>query len=516
MSQSDRLVQQALQLKTLHANADDIEHKHQKIAQEFETLQADTWAEQLHETHLSLSDYLTAVKMVIDDSFDHEVWVRAEIRAINSKGGHYYFELAEKDEQGQITASCRATLWRFKANTLLSKFSVATGQTLQAGISVLIKCSANFHAQYGFSLTISDIDPHYTLGELAAAYMLMKKRLADEGLLTLNQQLPTPFDIQHVIVISPERAAGLGDFRQEADRLMASGACHFYYHHATFQGNHAPQEIRLALTKSLKAFDQSIGGLPDLVVIIRGGGAVGDLAYLNDYELAALIAECPVPVWVGIGHERDMVILDEVAHTSFDTPSKVIHGIETHLIHLVQQANRHMQQITQFAKHQLQSHQHQSERLIQRIHTNATRQIELAKKDSAYLNKHLQQLSLQHCKQEKAKLNHVIYHTQTLSTKKLNKARQDAHQQFYRHQALFGRLSTLKTHCQHLQGLILVQNPARVLTKGYALIFDNNEQLISRSQQLVANQSVRIQLQDGNAYATINTITQVKEYHDNT
>ncbi|MBO6225928.1 MAG: exodeoxyribonuclease VII large subunit, partial [Psychrobacter sp.] len=279
--------------------------KHAQVltpAKDLATLEAEL-AEQedhLENTVLRLSDYSTAVDMVIKQTFDHHVWVKAEIRNLSSKGGHYYFELAEKDDDGKVVASCRGNLWRFKAARVLAKFERATGMPLDRDLTVLLKVAAGFHAQYGFSLTIEDIDPSYTLGDLARQYAQMVDRLTGEGLLTLNQQLPAPFDIEHVLVIAPEKAAGLGDFQADADRLAEAGACHFHYHHATFQGNHAPAEIRQAIVSAQQQFQDTYGRLPDLLVIIRGGGAVGDLAYLNDYELAALVAEQPVPVWVGI------------------------------------------------------------------------------------------------------------------------------------------------------------------------------------------------------------------------
>ncbi|MEJ6069695.1 exodeoxyribonuclease VII large subunit, partial [Psychrobacter sp. 16-Bac2893] len=266
-------------------------------------------------------------------------------------------------------------------------------------LTVLLKVSAGFHAQYGFSLTIEDIDPSYTLGDLARQYAEMVDRLAGEGLLNLNQQLPTPFDIEHVLVIAPEKAAGLGDFQADANRLASTGACHFHYHNATFQGNHAPAEIRQAIISAQQQFENTYQRLPDLLVIIRGGGAVGDLAYLNDYELAALVAEQPVPVWVGIGHERDKVILDEVAHTSFDTPSKVIAAIMAHLAQLVTQTLQYQMQIKQAAQRQLNTAEQQTARQLGQIQSQTIGQLTALQKDSAYAWRSIQQSAHRQVKQ---------------------------------------------------------------------------------------------------------------------
>ncbi len=316
--------------------------------------------------------------MVINETFAHSVWVKAEIRSLSSKGGHYYFELADKDELGKITASCRGNLWRNNAPSVIKRFEQSTGMTLDKGLTVLLKVTANFHPQYGFSVTILDIDPTFTLGDLAKQYELMLTKLMEEGLLDLNKSLPMPFDIKNVLVIAPENAAGLGDFRADADRLHNNDACHFYYQHATFQGNHAPNTIRQAIFDGLKQLStQAI--TPDIVVIIRGGGAVGDLAYLNDYELAAVIAKLPYPVWVGIGHERDRVLLDEVAHSSFDTPSKVIVAIREHLVTVMQQVKSAFLTIEKLSKQQLKFANHQAEQAFRAVEHLAKQQLILTK-----------------------------------------------------------------------------------------------------------------------------------------
>lgn len=497
------------QASSLHLsdNLDAIEQKHralaERFAQELTDDDVDDGMDMLSNAQLSLHDYLTAVKMVIDDTFDHEVWVRAEIRAMNSKGGHYYFELADKDDAGQIIASCRATLWRYKANALLTKFAVTTGQNLQAGINVLMKCSANFHAQYGFSLNISDIDPNYTLGELAAAYHAMKQRLHQEGLFHLNKSLPTPFDIRHVVVIAPEQAAGLGDFRAEADRLMMAKACHFQYHHATFQGNHAPKEIRQAIMASLNDFRTQHDALPDLLVIIRGGGAVGDLAYLNDYELAAMVAECPVPVWVGVGHQRDLVILDEVAHRSFDTPSKVILGIETHLAQTIQLAKQKIQQIQQTATQFLTTTKQDCERKIHHIRHHAGKTTQIAKQDSKHQLKQLHTTIKHRSKQETLALNTLMANTKKYAHAQLAQAKKDSRYYLNEHKKLYSHLTLVREQCRHLQSLILIQHPQRTLQKGYALIYDDAKKPISSRHMLNQGQTIHIALHDGQVSAQV-------------
>ena len=460
---------------------------------------------ELEDTVLRLSDYLAAVDMVIKQTFAHHVWVKAEIRNLSSKGGHYYFELAEKDDDGKVVASCRGNLWRFKATRVLAKFERATGLPLARDLTVLLKVSASFHAQYGFALTIEDIDPSYTLGDLARQYAQMVDRLTGEGLLHLNKQLPKPFDIEHVIVIAPEKAAGLGDFQADADQLASTGACQFHYHNATFQGNHAPSEIRQAIVSAQQQFYNTYQCLPDLLVIIRGGGAVGDLAYLNDYELAAIVAEQPVPVWVGIGHERDKVILDEVAHTSFDTPSKVIAAISAHLANLVAQTLHYRAQIKQVAQRQLKSAEQQAIRQLSQLQAQTVGQLTALQKDSDYAWRSIQQSAQRHVKQAarltydyQSKIEQAAY--QQLATASINAATQ---RKIIMHSAE-QQLGKAQRESVYLRDIVLLHRPERVLSQGYTMLSNaSGKQTLTSSTQLYSEQIINIRLKDGQATAQI-------------
>lgn len=459
----------------------------------------------LEDTVLRLSDYLSAVDMVIKQTFNHRVWVKAEIRNLSSKGGHYYFELAEKDDEGKVIASCRGNLWRFKATRVLAKFERATGMPLDRDLTVLLKVSAGFHAQYGFSLTIEDIDPSYTLGDLARQYAEMIDRLTGEGLLTLNQQLPVPFDIEHVLVIAPEKAAGLGDFQADADRLARTGACHFHYHNATFQGNHAPSEIRQAIVNAQQQFYDTYERLPDLLVIIRGGGAVGDLAYLNDYELAALVAEQPIPVWVGIGHERDKVILDEVAHTSFDTPSKVIAAIMTHLAQLVTQTLQYQAQIKQAAQRQLNTAEQQTTRQLSQIQSQTIGQLTALRKDSDYAWRSIQQSAHRQVKQAARLNNELRTQIQASAYQQLTVAASTSqnHKKTIMHSAQ-QQLIQGQRNSEYLRDIVLLHRPSRVLKQGYTMLTDEKDkQVLTSGTQLHPEQTVHILLKDGKAKAQI-------------
>ncbi|WP_338411948.1 exodeoxyribonuclease VII large subunit [Psychrobacter raelei] len=486
-------------------DSDNIDFDTQDIKSE---MLIDPIDDELENTVLRLSDYLAAVELVVKETFRHSVWVKAEIRNLSSKGGHYYFELAEKDDEGKVIASCRGNLWRFKAARVLTKFERATGMKLDRDVTVLLNVSATFHPLYGFSLAINDIDPSYTLGDLARQYAAMLEQLSAEGLLNLNKQVPPPFDIEHVLVIAPEKAAGLGDFQADANRLEDTGACHFHYHHATFQGNHAPKEIRHAITKGMLVFKKQYERLPDVMVIIRGGGAVGDLAYLNDYELAALVAEQPIPVWVGIGHERDNVILDEVAHTSFDTPSKVIAGITNHLASLMQRtqdyadAIQHIsqQQLNQAAmaterqfstiqnssSYNLQRWQHLSDSHFNSIKQHAKFELREASMTAKTNMQRIQQLSYSHLSRANASMNSLYQALKNSSYKRLD----DAERQV-----------------RYYQQVVLIQNPARLLDQGYAFVQNLDNKYLSSVATVEKGDFLKIAMSDGELKAVVYEVT---------
>ncbi|MCZ3030129.1 UNVERIFIED_CONTAM: exodeoxyribonuclease VII large subunit [Acinetobacter baumannii] len=416
----------------------------------------------MSEPLLSLSDYLSTVQEVIRLSFDEPVWVKAEIRNLSIKGGHYYLELAEKEEDtDKVIANCKATIWKFTAVKIVLKFERESGIELSKDLNVLIKIKARFDPQYGFSVNIEDIDSSFTLGDIAKRYQQILARLSSEGLVNLNKSLPAPFDIENVLVIAPENAAGLGDFRKDADALNKANVCHFVYHSATFQGNTAANSIMECLSSGLRQWAKDYAIPPDLIVIIRGGGAVNDLAYLNDYDLAALLCKRKVPIWVGIGHEKDRTILDEIAHRSFDTPSKVIAGIRNVISERSQDVMSYLQTIKLLSQHQITAYQGQNDHLMTAIKTHTQNQINTANK-----NLDLVKSTTQYFAQQQIKI--------------------------------------ASTQVETLMRETLLQNPKNVLAKGYAIVRSQNKAI--RSVQQVGS-TVSIEMQDGYIHANVSEVT---------
>ncbi|WP_151959557.1 exodeoxyribonuclease VII large subunit [Acinetobacter bereziniae] len=413
----------------------------------------------MSDLQLSLSEYLSTVQEVIRVAFEESVWVKAEIRNLSIKGGHYYLELAEKEEDtDKIIASCKATIWKFSAAKIVLKFERESGIELSRDLNVLIKVKAVFSPQYGFSVNIEAIDSSYTLGDIARRYQQILERLTAEGLVHKNKSIPTPFDIQNVLVIAPENAAGLGDFKKDADALQKAGVCNFVYHSATFQGNTAPLSIAESLSNALRQWAKAFSSPPDLIVIIRGGGAINDLAYLNDYDLAALLCKRSVPIWVGIGHEKDRTILDEVAHRSFDTPSKVIGGIRNLIVDQVQDVIDSLNKIKLLSQHQISAYQSQNDQYIKVIKTLAHGQINDANKNLDLMKSTIQYLAQQQLKLASTQIDGLLRET-------------------------------------------LLQNPKNVMAKGYGIVRSNGQAI--RSIQQISNDSIQVELQDGSIDAKV-------------
>ena len=269
---------------------------------------------------ISLYELNHLVKELIEGSFTDTYWVTAELSEVRVAGrGHCYMELVEQGDQGAAPrAKARAIVYANLYPLLKITFEEATGQVLRAGLKVQLEVEISFHEAYGYSLIVRDIDPAYTLGSLAQRRREILQQLEQEGVLEMNKSLVLPRPLQRIAVISSATAAGYGDFCQQLDRnLQGYAFCHQLFP-AIMQGESAARSIIHALDSIAAEQDRW-----DAVVIIRGGGAVSDLAGFEDYELAANCAQFPLPVIVGIGHDRDTTVLDFVAHTSQKTPTAV-------------------------------------------------------------------------------------------------------------------------------------------------------------------------------------------------
>jgi len=282
-------------------------------------------------TSITLSELTSRVQETIRMSFDSSVWIRAEISELRENpGGHCYMEFIEKDSSSDtLLAKTKATIWASTYRMLKPYFESSTGQSLRAGLQVLVAVSVEFHGVYGFSLNVRDIDPTFTIGEMAARRLKIIRQLEADGVVEMNKQLVFPHLPQRLAIISSATAAGYGDFCDQLTNDPAHFAFYSKLFPAVMQGDQAETSIIQALEKIYDNIDRF-----DAVVIIRGGGATTDLACFDSYDLALNCAQFPLPIIAGIGHQRDISILDMVAHTSVKTPT----AVAEFLIYTMQQA----------------------------------------------------------------------------------------------------------------------------------------------------------------------------------
>ncbi len=246
-----------------------------------------------------------------------DVWVVAELMDVRENRGHCYMELVEKHpDTGAVTARMRAAIWASNYGRISASFRAATGQSLTSGLKVLLCGTVNYHPAYGLSLVISDIDPSYTMGEAERKRREILERLQREGILDDNRSLPWPETALRVAIISAPGAAGYGDFINQLYHNPSRLRFTVRLFPALMQGERTPASVMSALRAIADESD-----LWDCVVIIRGGGASSELQAFDDYALACDVAQFPLPVIVGIGHERDVTVLDYVANMRVKTPT---------------------------------------------------------------------------------------------------------------------------------------------------------------------------------------------------
>jgi exodeoxyribonuclease VII large subunit len=268
--------------------------------------------------HISLKELTGIIKSAVS-SHTGEYWVVSEIASLkaNRKSGHCYLELVEKEDEKTV-AQMKGTIWARDYTLLNADFKHNTGKELSAGMKVLLLGRASFHNVYGLSFNIYDIDPSYTLGEMALKRKQTIERLAKEGVIDLNKKVPFPLVPQRIAVISSETAAGFGDFINRINNNPYGYSFGLALHEAYMQGEQAERSILKALASCRKKM-----GRYDLLVIIRGGGSQAELHCFDSYKIARETANLSVPVLTGIGHERDETVLDRVAHRRLITPTAV-------------------------------------------------------------------------------------------------------------------------------------------------------------------------------------------------
>ena len=271
--------------------------------------------------HITLRELQRRVKSVLEGAFALPLWVSAEISDIKvNYSGHCYLELVEKAEKGGDngvpTAQARAVIWKSHFPRIAAYFEAETGQRLAPGLKILAKVLVSYHELYGFSLQITDVDPSFTLGDLERQRQQTIAQLQQDGVWEMNRGVPMPTVVQRVAVVSSAQAAGYQDFCKELAKSPYRFEVELF--DAFMQGEAAEGSIIDALCRVADRLEEF-----DAVVIIRGGGSRSDLNCFNAYRICSYVAQFPLPVITGIGHDKDTSVADMVAHTALKTPTAV-------------------------------------------------------------------------------------------------------------------------------------------------------------------------------------------------
>ena len=307
---------------------------------------------------LSLLELNSLVRQVIEHTLNQEYWVEAELSECRESRGHCYMELIEKDERTATPiARASAKCWRTQWAMLQPYFERTTGQTLHAGLKVRLKVYAQFHEAFGFSWIVTDIDPTFTLGDMARKRQEIIRQLKEEGVFDLQKELRLPLFCQRIAVISSETAAGYGDFVNQLTHNDRGLKFSVQLFPAVMQGEQVEQSIIAALNRIWLMVD---GGEPkDCVVIIRGGGATADMSGFDTLALAENVANFPLPIITGIGHDRDESILDMVSFQRVKTPTAAAAFLVSHLEEVLDTIDDAQTRITRYAQNRITNYKSQ-------------------------------------------------------------------------------------------------------------------------------------------------------------
>lgn len=314
-------------------------------------------------TPLSLFELNNLVREVIATDLSMEYWVEAELSEVREVRGHCYMELVQKDMFSNTpVAKASAKCWKSKWMYVRPKFEQITGQYLHTGMKVMLKVYADFHEAYGFSWIVTDINPEYTLGDMAKKRMQIIEQLKQEGVFDLQKELEIPMFAQRVAVISSLNAAGFGDFT----RQLTDNSYGFKFQVELFPAIMQGEGIEGSVIAALDAINERLDEF-DVVVIIRGGGATSDMSGFDTLALAENVANFPLPIITGIGHDRDESVLDMISHTKVKTPTAAAALLVEHLEVVWQMLMEAENELVTVAQHRIENEKQRLSHIAEKI-----------------------------------------------------------------------------------------------------------------------------------------------------
>lgn len=406
--------------------------------------------------YLSLFELNNLVRQTLELNFTRRYWIVAELSEVRpAASGHCYVEFVEKDPRSNsLRAKAGGMIWRDVYPLLAANFQQKTGQRLAAGLKVLVEVSVVFHELYGYRLNVCNIDPTYTLGEVARLRQEIIDQLKSDGVLELNKELVLPRPLLRIAVISSATAAGYGDFCRQ---LQQSG---YPFTMKLFSATMQGKQVGISI---IEALDEVAGETDrwDVVAIIRGGGAVSDLGGFDDYDLAYNVAQFPLPVLTGIGHERDDTVIDFIANTRLKTPT----AVAAFLIDRQAQELQLLDALTQHARHAVESQMKQWQLAL----SSLTGRLNIGR--TQFVGK------------ERVALLRLQSRLYVAMQQRLAEARmQQTRLQLAYKTALSSRLLRERHRLQILQQSVRLASPSRLLARGYSITLKNNKVVKDVSQ----------------------------------
>ena len=463
---------------------------------------------------LTLSELNEQISKALQGAFPSSVWVIAEISELKeNRNGHCYLELIEK--QGfEIVARSRATIWSYTYRMLKPYFETTTGQLFAQGIKILVQVAVEFHSSFGLSLNIKDIDPIYTVGDMAMQRKEIVNRLQTEGVFDMNKELELPLVPQKIAVISSATAAGYQDFMNQLETNEFGFRFYTKLFQATMQGSETVASIIFALERIFQYED-----FFDTVVIIRGGGATADLSSFDSYDLAFNITQFPLPVITGIGHEKDDTIIDLVAHTRLKTPTAVaeflIKGMERFYDRMLEMEN----EIVQLSRELIDSHKKELEQAALNLNNTVTgfinnNQVHLTRKVNL-IQRSVKQFSFQkenelnnlkHDVKSKVLMRFAV--SKSLLLQKQRTLKYAVHESILKQNTVLVHIKDLvagqakrmifkEQERIHLnENTIRLINPLNVLKRGYTITLKDGK-IVKSTRQININEDIETRFADG-------------------
>ena len=423
------------------------------------------------ETAISLVEFNRRIGGLLHDASVQRCWVVAETSDVRQSGGHCYLELVQKDAQtGQTLARMRGIVWASVYARLRCEFERATGQPFASGMNVMVEVSANFHEQYGLSVVITGINPTYTLGDMARQRLEILNRLRREGIIDLNKQLPWVDVAQRVAVISAAGAAGYGDFMNQLHNNPSGIKFYTCLFPAVMQGQSTVTSVIAALERINDYAD-----LFDCVVIIRGGGSTSDLNSFDNYDLAANVAQFPLPVICGIGHDRDNTVVDSVASVRVKTPTAAAEW----LLDRAQSALDHVNALTDM------------------VVDSATQMLSGARQQLAYFTSGIPLMADNIVVRHRARLQQIAAAIPVVAARRIDGVGKDL--AFASQRVAMAARQCVANERQRVTGLekqVELLSPDRVLRRGYSLTLRDGH-VVTSASSLRAGDSLVTRFADG-------------------